>query len=71
MRQISYRVIPLYDLVILLVTQLAPGLKCSHNLGNLNPSEGTGQFSFGLWTNWAGNNDLAVDILKAIVPVDR
>lgn len=28
------------------------------DLGTLNPSEGTGQFSFGLWTNWAGNNTI-------------
>ncbi len=26
------------------------------DLGTLNPSEGTDQFSFGLWTEWAGNN---------------
>ena len=26
------------------------------DLGTLNPSEGTDQFSFGLWTDWAGNN---------------
>jgi hypothetical protein len=34
------------------------GPKDTVNLGTLNPSEGTGQFSFGLWTNWAGNNTI-------------
>ena len=32
------------------------GSKDNVNLGTLNPSEGTDQFSFGLWTEWAGNN---------------
>ena len=32
------------------------GPKDNVDLGTLNPSEGTDQFSFGLWTEWAGNN---------------